>query len=71
MILGILSLDKRIAVKRFRNFNEEQNEDKCLNDDKVIKLRDEEAKPEVKKIIGGYNIAEIKSLPKYQRDEII
>lgn len=70
-ILGLLSEDEETAIKRFREFNEAENEDKCLDDIIATRLRDEEARLEIEKIVSGFNIAQIKSLPKNERDEII
>ncbi len=71
LILGLFSEEKEVAIERFREFNEEDNEDKCLDDVIIRRLRDEEVRVEIEKIISGVNIAQIKSLPKVQRDKII
>ncbi len=71
LILGLFSEEKEIAIERFREFNEEDNEDKCLDDVIITRLRDDEARVEIEKIISGVNIGQIKSLPKAQRDKII
>ena len=69
--MGLFSDDKEIAIKRFSEFNEEEKNDKCLDDFIIKSLRDEEARIEIEKISSGINIAQIKSLPKGQRDMII
>jgi putative transposase len=71
LILEIFSKDKRIAVSKFKEYNEAGNEDKFLDDIVKTRLMDEEARAEICKAISGYEIAEIKSLPKAQRDEIV
>ena len=71
LILGLFSQDKNTARNKFREFNEIENDDKCLDDDVSIRLTDEEARLEIEKISPGFNIAQVKSLPKKQRDEII
>lgn len=71
LILGMFSQDKNTAIKKFREFNEIENDDKCLDDDVFIRLTDEEARLEIEKINPRINIAQVKSLPKNQRDEII
>jgi REP element-mobilizing transposase RayT len=71
LILEIFSKDKDIAVIRFKEFNEAKNEDKCLEDNKRIRLTDDEAKEEIKKFIPKLQLAQVKSLPKEKRDEVI
>jgi REP element-mobilizing transposase RayT len=71
LILGIFSEDKKIGVRRFIEYNEMENEDKYLDDDVKTRLTDEEAREEIPKVIGEYEIANIKSLPKSQRDEMV
>jgi len=70
-ILGIFSEDLKTSVKRFKEYNEMENEDKFLDDEVKSRLTDEEAREEINKIIEGYEIANIKNLPKSQRDEIV
>jgi putative transposase len=36
-----------------------------------IRLKDEEAREEIKKVMTGFNLVEIKTLPKEQRDEML
>ena len=67
LILGIFSEDR----SRFIEYNETGNEDKFLDDVVKTRLTDEEARGEINKAINGYAIAQIKSLPKLQRDEIV
>jgi len=71
LILGIFSDDRRAAVSRFIEYNEIENEDNFLDDTVRARLTDEEARVEISKVITGYEIAKIKSLPKAQRNEII
>lgn len=71
LVLEMFSKDKDIAVIRFKEFNEAKNEDKCLEDNKRIRLTDEEAKEEIKKLIPRLQLAQVKSLPKEKRDEVI
>lgn len=71
LILDMFSENKNTAIEKFKEFNETENGDKCLDEDKRTRLTDEEARTEIKKLISMYEIQEIKSLPKAQRDEII
>lgn len=71
LILGLFSNDGDNAVKRFIKFNEIINNDKCLDDDVVLKLKDEEVILEIEKIVSNIGVAQIKTLPKTERDSII
>ena len=70
-ILRLFSDDRITAVKRFIEFNEMQNEDSFLDDSKVKRLTDEEARVEMIKLITGIRITEIKNLSKTQRDDMV
>jgi putative transposase len=72
-ILKIISADRTIAKERFQDFNERQNNDKCLDEsvNKRRRLTDEEARTEIKQLIGVIEIAQVKSLPKLQRNEVL
>lgn len=72
-ILKLFADDLYIARKRFRKFNEQKNDDKCLDYMNNIrkKLSDEEARLEIGKLIGTSNIAQVKNLPKIKRDEVL
>ncbi len=70
LVLGIFKEFKAtISVKEFVEYNEIENKDKYLDNDIKIKLTDNEARVEIRKAIDGYEIANIKSLPKAIRDE--
>ena len=56
-VLNMFSEDKDKAIEIFREFNEEINEEKFMEDDVVIRLKDDEAKIEIEKIAYGINIA--------------
>jgi DNA-directed RNA polymerase specialized sigma24 family protein len=55
----------------FKAFNEYPNDDRCLEDEYTWKLSDEEARVEIKKVLDGIDIAQVKSLPKPKRDAVI
>ncbi|MCX8128564.1 MAG: hypothetical protein N3I35_00500 [Clostridia bacterium] len=63
--------DNDTAVKRFMEYNEADNDDRCLDDAARRQLTDEEARIEIDRTIGNYKITDIKSLLKAQRDEVI
>ncbi len=70
-ILGIFSQDRELAIKEFIENNEMKNEDKYLDDYTKYRLTDKEAIERINETITGYTIAQIKSLPKTQRDEVV
>jgi REP element-mobilizing transposase RayT len=53
LILGMFAEDRNTAIKKFIEFNEAANDDKCLDDDIRIRLKDEEAREEIKKVMVG------------------
>jgi putative transposase len=71
-ILGLFSGDNILARERFIEFNEMVNQDQCLDHhlDKR-RLTDEEAREEIKKLLNEIEIAQVKSLPSLQRNEIL
>ncbi|AOY77876.1 hypothetical protein [Clostridium formicaceticum] len=66
LILEVFSKDKDTAVIRFKKFNETKNED-----NKPMRLTDEERKEEIKKFMPQIKLAQVKTLPKEKRDELI
>jgi len=71
LILGMFSEEKTSAITGFREFNEAENEDKCLENETTKRLTDYQARAEIKKMIPVTEMVQIKNLPKAQRDEII
>ena len=71
LILGVFSEDQKTGIKKFKEYNEMENQDKFIDDEVRKRLSDDEAREEINKAIIGYKIANIKSLPKSQRDEIV
>jgi putative transposase len=71
-ILGMFSGDTILASERFKEFNEKVNQDQCLDHhlDKR-RLTDEEAREVIKNLLNEIEIANVKSLPRPQRDEIL
>jgi putative transposase len=71
-ILGMFSIEKPTARERFKEFNERKNNDQCLDDRvKERRLSDEEARLKIKKLLGPIEIAQVKSLPKQKRNEVL
>ncbi|MCC3648470.1 transposase [Cytobacillus oceanisediminis] len=71
-VLKMFSDDIRVARKKFKEFNEARNNDKCLEDQvNQNRLTDIEARLEIKKLLGAMEIAQVKSLPKAKRNEVL
>ena len=61
-----------MAIERFKEFNERTNHDECLEDIyRRRKLTDEQAREEIKQLLVGISIAQVKSLPGWQRDHYL
>jgi len=71
LILGMFNSSKIEAFELFKEYNESKNNDNCLEDKPNTRLSDEEAKEEIRKLKLGYDISEIRVLPKVKRNEII
>lgn len=71
LILDMFSKERTSAITGFRKFNEAENGDRCLDDEKTKRLTDEQAKAAMNELIPVTEMVQIKSLPKAQRDEII
>ncbi|KJS82592.1 MAG: transposase [Peptococcaceae bacterium BICA1-8] len=72
-ILNMFAEDWNTAKKRFKEFNQIENNDKCLDEgtNERTRLSDEEARHEILKLINETDIAQVKGLPKIQRDEVL
>jgi putative transposase len=68
-VMNIFGEDRSLAKERFKEFNERTNKDECLEDIyRKRKLTDEQARDEIKQLLGEVEIAQVKSLPGWQRD---
>nr|WP_246593726.1 transposase [Evansella tamaricis] len=70
-VLNLFPKDSRVARERFMEFNERQNQDQCLDDTASIRISDEEARDRIREVLGELEIAQVKSLPKVKRDEVL
>jgi putative transposase len=71
-IIGMFSGDNILARERFKEFNETVNQDQCLDHHMgERRLTDEEAREVIKKLLSEIEIAQVKSLPRLQRNEIL
>ncbi|WP_226675684.1 hypothetical protein [Rossellomorea aquimaris] len=72
-ILNMFSSDRSLAIQRFKEFNELNNQDACLEDygGSSRRLSDDEAREEIRKYLGSLEIPQLKSLPKKERDGVL
>ncbi len=69
--LSLFSTDKKSAVTLFEEFNAEENSDKCLEYEEIVRIDDKEAEKIIKKTAKVSNTSEIQNLEKEKRDKII
>ncbi|MEL7568271.1 MAG: transposase [Dehalobacterium sp.] len=69
--LGIFSGDKSVAIESFINYNNERNEDKCLEYEVNKRIDDIEAREIIKRIARVDNIYDIQGFEKERRNEIV
>jgi putative transposase len=72
-ILELFAEDPILARERFIEFNEKVNQDQCLDDTGYERgYTDEEARKLIKQqLLNGVEIAQVKSLPRDSRNEIL
>jgi len=71
-VLEKFSSDIFIARESFKDFNERKNNDQCWAEpEKKTRISDEQARLEIRKHLGAVEIAQVKSLPRLERDEIL
>lgn len=72
-IFTLFSEDRNIAKEKFKEFNERSNRDDCLDEgtNNRNRLTDVEASLEIQMVLGEIEIAQVKSLPKLERKEVL
>ncbi len=70
-ILNMFSKGRETAIKCFKEYNDAENKDVCLDDTGKIRLTDENAREEIKKVISPLDIVEVRGLQKNRRDELL
>jgi putative transposase len=72
-LLNMFSPDISVSRMRFKEFNERNNNDQCLEDSDFRKKRlsDDEAREEIRKCLGSLEIPQVKSLPKEERTKVL
>jgi REP element-mobilizing transposase RayT len=69
--LGLLSENNKAAIKKFRQFNEMENDDRCLEDEKNVRASDEEVYKEITKMLKGKPISTLQQMERMERDRIL
>lgn len=71
-VFQMVSKETEMAREKFKEFNEENNEDECMDEKwKRKRLTDEHAREEINHRLGDAMIPQVKSLPKSERDEVL
>ncbi|WRP06290.1 transposase [Rossellomorea aquimaris] len=70
-LLNMFSPHLSIAQTKFIEFNERKNDDQCLDENSVRRLTDDEARVEIIKCLGSYEIPQVKSLSSEERNTIL
>ncbi|MHB1127479.1 MAG: REP-associated tyrosine transposase [Bacillota bacterium] len=71
LVLSIISENEVLKLNKFKEFNEMENKDLCLEDNERRRLTDAEARAQINNVIPELKVTEVKGMPKYQRDEIL
>ncbi|MBB5174584.1 REP-associated tyrosine transposase [Texcoconibacillus texcoconensis] len=72
LALKMFSTDLATARATFKVFNERKTSDQCLDETAYRRrLSDEEARVEIKKVLGSIEIPQVKSLPKVSRNHLL
>lgn len=72
LILKLFSENVETAVSLFKQYNELHNNDQCLDDFPGRKWKtDEEARKEIREVLGAIEIAHVKSFPRIKRNMIL
>ncbi|MCC3356829.1 transposase [Bacillus sp. REN16] len=71
-LLNMFSPEIKEAQALFKEFNESQNDDQCLEERVNDRgLTDEEARLQIKELLGAMEIPHVKSLPRELRKEVL
>ncbi len=70
-VIDIFSEDQSEALQSFIRFNNEENQDNCLEYEEKKRMNDDEAREIIKNIAEIKNISELQSFDKQKRDKII
>ncbi|WP_423408322.1 REP-associated tyrosine transposase [Heyndrickxia sp. MSNUG] len=71
-VFKMMSDDVSVAREKFREFNEQNSDDECMDVGwRRRRLTDEAAREEINLLLGNVSIAHVKSLPKLERWKVL
>ena len=70
-ILGMIHEKRAEAIKGFREFMRQENDDHCLDDQVKLRKTDEEVKAEIDSLMNGEPLSKLLGLEKTARKEIL
>jgi len=70
-ILGVINQDKEKAIKAFKEFIQQENDDKCLEDEFRRRKTDSEIKTEIENCMNGEPIGLLQGMRREKRNEIL
>jgi len=70
-ILGMIHEKRAEAIRGFREYMKQENEDNCLDDQIKLRKTDEEVKVEIEAMMNGEPISKLLGLKKAERQEIL
>jgi putative transposase len=71
LISGMFAETTSQAIEGFRNYNDEKNEDKCLEDNSAKYLPDSEAIKIMTNLNNNQSISTLSAMPKDKRDLLL
>lgn len=71
MVLGIFHEQAEKAMAGFREFMEQENADKCLEDEVKQRKTDNEVKSEIERLLNGKPLGRLQALERAERNEIL
>jgi len=69
-VLGMFSSSKENALELFRKFNNQKNNDSCLDEEEKVRVSDSEVKESLTRL-GVINISEFRQIERNTRNDII
>lgn len=71
LALDVINQDRDRAIKAFREFMQQENQDNCLEDEVKQRKTDSEVKTEIERLMGGEPIGRFQGIEKAKRNDIL
>lgn len=71
VVLGLFGGNKKSSIEEFKQFTNQENDDKCLEDIVRIKASDEEVLSAILKLLKGNDISSLGQMERKERDDIL